>query len=99
MVARARRALRDIAPELAYAPLELRHLDGPHSAPRFAVAVGRCYNVGVCPHHVADPSACAVPSCEQRRTLRLLFDADGRLVQVIDGHHRWTPGAPDEHPA
>jgi hypothetical protein len=96
MIARARRALRTIAPELEYAPLELRLLDGPHDAPRYAVAVGHCYNVGACPHHVADPGACTVPSCELRRSLRLLFDGSGALIQVLDGHRRWSPGLPDD---
>lgn len=99
IIAQARSVLHTIAPELELAPLELRMLDGPQGGPRFAVAVSRCYNDGVCPHQVTDPSRCDIPTCDLRRSLRLLFDGAGKLIQVIDGHHRWTPGAPEDSTA
>lgn len=96
MIARARAHLRTIAPDLQYAPLILRTLDGPPGSPRYAVSVARCQNVGECPYEMADPSVCTVPSCDLRRSLRLLLNADGSLAQVIEGHRRWNPRLLDD---
>jgi hypothetical protein len=90
----ARAYLKEHAPELADAPLHIRQLDGPPGSPRYAATVERC-TADECPFGVATEVAregrCDMPNCQLRETLRLLFDRDGKPLEVQPSHHHWSP--------
>lgn len=86
----AREHLRELDEELHEEPIHLRMLDGPPGAPRYAVYIGACEREGPCPYGVAEQNPCPVLDCQQRHSLRMLLDREGKLVEVLRSGVRWT---------
>ena len=89
MIRVARGHLSAIEPGLKDAPLQLRMLDGPPGAPRYAVSISRCLRQGPCPYGVEPGQACTVHDCELREALRMLLNREGEVVEVIRDGVRW----------
>ncbi len=79
-------------PELRQAPLNIRILDGPPSAARYAVTAEVC-RASSCVRKNADqhptPSSCDVPDCPLRLSVRMLVDQAGDIVQVMQSSIHW----------
>lgn len=79
-------------PELHDVPLHLHSLDGPPGSPRYAVTAEACTSGG-CPHDipaaVAAAGHCPVRTCPLRRSVRLLLDRRGAVIQVIRSEVHW----------
>ena len=79
-------------PELNGVPLHLHCLDGPPGSPRYAVTAEACL-IGRCPRGipagVAAAGDCSVRMCPLRRSVRLLLDRHGTIIQVIRGKVHW----------
>jgi hypothetical protein len=86
----AREHVRRLNMGLDDEPIHLRMLDGPPSAPRYAVYVGACMSEGDCPHGVNDRITCPILECKLRRSLRMLLDRDGNLVELLRDGVRWS---------
>jgi hypothetical protein len=80
-------------PELADAPIRLHRLDGPPGGPRYSASAELCC-ANVCPYGVsADESAagrCSIHTCSLRRSIRLLLDAQGTVLQEQSGDIHWS---------
>ena len=89
----ARTYVNENLPELRQAPLAMRMLDGPPGSPRYAVTVEACC-AQVCPQgfstHVALAGQCNVLDCPLRRTLRLLLDRQGGMMQATQSGIHWS---------
>ncbi len=81
------------APELADAPIHLHRLDGPPGGPRYSASAELCC-ANVCPYGVsADAVAagrCSIHTCSLRRSIRLLLDAQGAVLQEQRGDIHWS---------
>lgn len=92
MLDRARIVLYEHAPELSTVPLRLHMLDGPPGSPRYSVAAEMCCahvcEYGVTPE-VSEAGECPVLACDQRRSIRLLLDREGNLVEVVHSGIHW----------
>ncbi|GAB4119914.1 MAG: hypothetical protein Fur005_14450 [Roseiflexaceae bacterium] len=90
----ARRYLEQHLPELRNAPLRMRQLDGPPGSPRFAVTAELCTAKQICPHGVSREDSlagrCEVAHCALRKTVRLLIDRSGEVVQVTRSDLHWS---------
>lgn len=88
----ARSYLQQHAPDMSAATLRMRQLDGPPGSPRFAVIAERC-TADICIHHhspeFAAAGRCNERACERRRSVHLLINRDGTIVQMIDCAHHW----------
>lgn len=88
----ARNYLQQHAPDMSTATLRMRQLDGPPGSPRFAVIAERCV-AAACLHQNTPENAaaglCNQRACEQRRSVHLLINRDGTIVQMINGVHHW----------
>jgi len=88
----ARTYLQQHAPELLDRPLRIRMLDGPPHSPRYAAMAEMC-TTSRCPHGVSPEAAaavdCPVLTCPLRRSVRILLDAQGTVVQAIHGDIHW----------
>ena len=91
----ARNYLKCWMPDLEDAPLRLRMLDGPPGSPRYSVTVEVCPD-GVCPHGTAAELAragrCPVEVCSLRRSVRLLLDRQGTVIQETQSGVHWGQG-------
>jgi hypothetical protein len=80
-------------PELKDQPLRLRTLDGPPGSPRYSVTVEICPR-GNCPRDIpselAQAGECPVLVCPLRRSVRLLFDRGGAVIQETRGRVHWN---------
>lgn len=88
----ARQYLDRHMPELYGAPLHLRRLDGPPGAPRYAVSAEVCL-VARCPRGfpstIAEAGQCPVRDCPLRRSVRLLLDRYGGVMQATCSGVHW----------
>lgn len=79
-------------PELRNAHLHIRMLDGPATAPRYAVAAERC-TAGRCPYGVAtntrDSGRCPIADCPLRQAVRLLMSRQGEVVRATESGIHW----------
>lgn len=93
LLAIARSYISAHMPELRDAPLHIRQLDGPPGAPRFAVTIEHCAPAQ-CPHgvprNVAAAGGCPVRACPLRRSVRILMNRDGTIVQVTQSRLHWS---------
>jgi hypothetical protein len=89
----ARQQIAQRAPELQNAPLQLRELDGPPGAPRYAASSARCL-AAACPYGVSTGAAaagrCQIHLCPLRRSVRLLLNREGAVIQTTEGGVRWS---------
>jgi hypothetical protein len=80
-------------PELKGAQLHVRQLDGPPGSARFAVTAEACCPDrcprGV-PTEVAQAGTCHVLNCPLRRSVRLLLDRRGDVLQVTRSGIHWN---------
>jgi hypothetical protein len=80
-------------PELCDLPLRLHSLDGPPGSPRYAATIEACV-AQVCPRGFAaqaDASGvCGVLDCPLRRSIRLLLDRDGTVMQATVSGMHWN---------
>jgi hypothetical protein len=67
-------------------------LDGPPGSPRYSVTVEAC-PTGACPHGVSADLAragrCPVEVCPVRRSVRLLLDREGSVIQETQSSAHW----------
>jgi hypothetical protein len=81
------------APALSEARIHLHRLDGPPEGPRYSADAERCC-ASACPYGVsADKAAagrCGVFSCPLRRSIRLLLDRQGAVLQEQRGDIHWS---------
>ncbi len=79
-------------PEMAGARLQVRMLDGPPGGPRYAVMAELCPRV--CPRGtppaLAAAGKCGEADCPLRRSVRLLFDRRGTMVQASRSGIHWS---------
>lgn len=79
--------------ELADAPIRLHRLDGPPGAPRYS-ASAECCDATECPYGIAADDAaagrCAVHACPLRRSMRLLLDGQGAVIQEQRSNIHWS---------
>ena len=84
--------LSERMPELKNEPIRLRALDGPPGSPRYSVTVEVC-PAGACPHGVsadlARAAMCPVNICPLRRSVRLLLDMRGTVLQETESMAHW----------
>jgi hypothetical protein len=92
LVPLVRAYIRKHAPELSGARLRLRQLDGPAGAPRYAASVETCA-IESCPYKVEEAVAqegkCPIHDCALRRSLRLLLDRKGNVIEAHDTNTHW----------
>ena len=93
MLTAARNYFEQHIPELKDAKLHFRQLDGPPGSARFAVTAEACY-AGTCPRgvslEVAQAGQCRVLDCPLRRSVRLLLDRRGDVLQVTRSGIHWS---------
>jgi hypothetical protein len=93
LLSAARSYVHQHLPELQRAPLRLHPLDGPPGSPRYAVTVEACF-AEVCPRNfpatVASSGQCGVLDCPLRRSLRLLLDHQGVVLQATTSGIHWS---------
>ena len=89
----ARAYLGERIPELKNEPLRLHALDGPPGSPRYSVTVEVC-PAGACPHGIAAEVArtgqCPIKICPLRRSVRLLLDRHGTVLQQTESTVHWV---------
>jgi len=80
-------------PNMVDARLDLRMLDGPPDAPRYAVTAEIC-TACPCPHGIPLATAangqCPIVECPLRHSVRLLLNRCGTVVHTTVSDIHWT---------
>ena len=89
----ARTYLSQHMPDMIDARLNLRMLDGPPEAPRYAVTAETC-TARACPHGiplaVAAGGQCPIAECPLRQSVRLLLNRRGIVVHTTVSDIHWS---------
>jgi hypothetical protein len=79
-------------PDMNAAQLNLRTLDGPPDAPRYAVTAEIC-TACTCPHGIpltlAANGQCPIAECRLRHSVRLLLNRRGTVVHTTISDIHW----------